>query len=110
MSKSQSLNQIYENCYTKKGASTTLPGPWKAGRAPIPKCGTEHRHLPFIAGGEYAHYEPNQSSYWPNTQWRRDDEEEEEGERLSEDDISTDEYDGYDSSEEEGAWSTSPIR
>ena len=24
MSKNQSLNQIYENCYTKKGASTTL--------------------------------------------------------------------------------------
>ena len=24
MSKSQSLNQIYENCYTKKGASTTV--------------------------------------------------------------------------------------
>ena len=86
-----------------------LPGPCKAGRAPIPKCGTEQRHRPFIAGGKYAHYESNQSSNWPNSQWQQaDEEEEEEGERLSEDDISTDECGGYDSSEEEGAWFTSP--
>ena len=29
--------------------SRDLPGPWMAGCAP--KCGTEHRHRPFIAGG-----------------------------------------------------------
>ena len=29
-----------------------LPGPWMMGRAP--KCGTEHRHRPFIASSEHA--------------------------------------------------------
>ena len=73
------------------------------GRAP--KCGTEHRHRPFIASGEYARYEANQSNNWSNSQWQQADslEEEEEGEKLSEDDISTDECDKNDSSEEEGA-------
>ena len=58
-----------------------------------------------MAGGEHTRHEANQSNNWSNSQWQQADsmEEEEEGERLSEDDISTDECDGNDSSEEEGA-------
>ena len=79
-----------------------LPGPWTAGRAP--KCGTEHRHRPFIASSEHARYEVSPSNNWSNSQLQQADsmEEEEEGEKLSEDDISTDECDKKDSSEEEG--------
>ena len=79
-----------------------LPGPWTAGRAP--KCGTEHRHRPFIASSEYTRYEVSPSNNWSNSQLQQADsmEEEEEGEKLSEDDISTDECDKKDSSEEEG--------
>ena len=48
-----------------------LPGPWKTGH--VPKCGTEHRHRPFIVSGEYARYEANQSNNWSNklTAWKK---------------------------------------
>ena len=79
-----------------------LPGPWKTGQ--VPRCGTEHRNRPFITGGGLAGYEANQPNNRSSSQWQQaDGMEEEENERLSEDDISTDKSHGDDSSEEEGA-------
>jgi hypothetical protein len=71
-----------------------------AGR--VPKCGTEHRHRPFIASSEHARHEVNPANNWSNSQLQLTDsmEEEEEGEKVSEDDISTDKCDKKDSSEE----------
>ena len=76
----------------------------------IPKCGTEHRHRPFIASGAHARHEENPeklphvnpANYWFNRQLQPTDsmEEEEEEEKVSEDDISTDECGRKESSEE----------
>ena len=85
-----------------------LSGPWVAGCAP--KCGTEHRRRPFLAGSAYAQHEVtpeklpqvNPANYWFNRQLQPTDsmEEEEEEEKVSEDDISTDKWGRKESSEE----------
>ena len=84
---------------------TTPKRPRSHSNPALPKCGTEHRHRPFIASSEHARYEVSPSNNWFNSQWQQADsmEEEEEGENLSEDDISTDKCDKNYSSEEEGA-------
>ena len=68
--------------------SCHLPGPWMMGCGP--KCGTEHRNRPFIAGNTPSRYEEYPSNNWSN-QEASGMEEEEEGEKVSEDDVSTDE-------------------
>ena len=78
-----------------------LPGPWKTGSTS--DCGTEHRNRPFIANSDCARYEVGSARSWPNNQQTDNVEEKEEEERLSEDDISTDECKKGDTSEEEGA-------
>ena len=55
-----------------------------------PKCGTEHRNRPFIAGNTPSRPEENPANNWSNQQ-ASDMEDEEEEEKVSEDDISTDE-------------------
>ena len=76
-----------------------------------PKCGTEQRHRPFIAGSAPTRTEENPgkfprvnpANYWFNRQTQPTDsmEEKEEEEKVSEDDISTDQLEGKaDSSEE----------
>ena len=84
-----------------------IPGPWKTGSTQ--DCGTEHRNRPFIAKSDCARYEVGSARSRPNNQQTENVEEKDEEERLSEDDISTDEcekgdlwYQG-DTSEEEGA-------
>ena len=84
------------------------PGPWTAGCAP--KCGMEHRHHPFIASSAPARPEENPkklprvnpANYWFNRQIQPTDsmEEGEVEEKVSEDDISTDERGRAESSEE----------
>ena len=81
--------------------SRDLPGPWKTGSDP--NCGTEHRHRPFIASGDCARYEVSPSKNWSNSQQENSMVEKEERERLSEDDITTDECEKEDSSQEKGA-------
>ena len=56
-----------------------------------------------IASSDCARYEVSPSKNWSNSQQADSMEEKEEGERLSEDDITTDECEKEDSSEEEGA-------
>ena len=68
--------------------SRDMPGPWMTGCGP--KCGTEHRNRPFIAGNTNSRHEENPANNWSN-QEASDMEDEEEGERVSEDDISTNE-------------------
>ena len=60
-----------------------LPGPWLPGSAP--KCGTAHRNRPFIAG----------NLTWSSQEASGSNEEEEE--KVSEDDVSTDEIGDIDS-------------
>ena len=112
-------NRLYSKVFSKpklqsdKGPlqsriNRDLPGPWVAGCAP--KCGTEHRHRPFIAGSAHAQHEVNPeklphvnpANYWSNRQLQPTDskEEEEEEEKVSEDDISTDKWGRKESSEE----------
>lgn len=69
--------------------SCHLPGPWITGCGP--KCGTEHRNRPFIAGNTLSSHGENSSNNWSNREASDMEEEEEEGEKVSEDDISTDE-------------------
>ena len=57
----------------------------------------------IIANSDCARYEVSPSKNWPNSQQADSMEEKEEGERLSEDDITTNECEKEDSSEEEGA-------
>jgi hypothetical protein len=78
-----------------------FPGPWKTGSTS--DCGTEHRNRPFFAKSDCARYEEGSARSWPNNQQTENVEEKEEEERLSEDDISTDECERGDTSEEEGA-------
>ena len=68
--------------------SVEMPGPWITGRGP--KCGTEHRNRPFIAGNTSSRHEESSANNWPN-QETSDMEDDEELGRVSEDDISTDE-------------------
>ena len=92
----------------KQSIDRDIPGPWKR-RSSTQDCGTEHRNWPFFAKSDCAQYEGDSARSRPNTQQTEDVKEKDEEERLSEDDISTDEckkgdlwYQG-DNSEEEGA-------